>query len=142
MAAALRVDLNAAVPDDHLTLDTDHTLLEQALNNLVDNAIRYNQAGGHVAVVLDESDDGFVLSVADDGPGVAEEELAHLTDRWFRGSEARARRPDGKGLGLAIARESCARLGLSLTFVRPAEGGLRAEIRARPAGALRSEAGQ
>jgi signal transduction histidine kinase len=69
-----------------------------------------------------------VLSVIDDGPGVSEEELAQLTKRWFRGSEARTRRPDGKGLGLAIVSESIGRLGLGLRFSRPDGGGLRAEI--------------
>ena len=52
-----------------------------------------------------------------------------INTHWFRGSEARARRPDGRGLGLAIAAESVTRLGLSLTFHRPGESGLRAEIR-------------
>ena len=86
-------------------------------------------------MLLDRAGDGFVLSVTDDGPGVTDEELAQLTTRWFRGSEARTRRPDGKGLGLAIVAESIMRLGLSLTFHRPGATGLRAEIRdTRPSG--------
>jgi signal transduction histidine kinase len=130
IARASGVDLNAAVPDPPLVAPSDHTLLEQALSNLVDNAIRYNRAGGHVAVLLDRAAGGFVLSVTDDGPGVTDEELAQMTSRWFRGSEARTRRPDGHGLGLAIAAEAIKRLGLSLTFSRPSrETGLRAEIR-------------
>lgn len=129
MARAFGVELNVAVPDPPLVADTDVTLLEQALSNLVDNAVRYNHPAGHVAVLLDRAGDEFVLSVADDGPGVADEELAHLTTRRFRGSEARTRRPDGTGLGLAIVTESVARLGLSLAFRRPESGGLRAELR-------------
>lgn len=129
IARASGVELNVAVPDPPLVLASDDTLLEQALSNLVDNAIRYNHAGGHVAVILDRVGDGFVLSVTDDGPGVSEEDLSQLTARWFRGSDARTRRPDGKGLGLAIVAESVKRLGLTLTFTRPAEGGLRAEVR-------------
>jgi two-component system sensor histidine kinase BaeS len=129
IARASGVELNVAVPDPPLVAQSDHTLLEQALSNLVDNAIRYNHDGGHVAVLLDREGAGFVMSVTDDGPGVADEELALLTTRWFRGSEARTRRPDGKGLGLAIVAEAIRRLGLSLTFVRPGGAGLRAEIR-------------
>ena len=106
----------------------DPTLLDQALSNLVDNAVRYNREGGHVAVVLDHASGGFMLSVIDDGPGVSDEELAQLTKRWFRGSEARTRRPDGKGLGLAIVSESVGRLRLGLHFSRPDSGGLRADI--------------
>ena len=100
-----------------------------ALGNLVDNAIRYNRPGGHVAVIVERSDGRFTVSVTDDGPGVPPAELPQLTDRWFRGSTARTRRPDGKGLGLAIANESLARLGMQLTLRTPDEGGLRAEIR-------------
>lgn len=129
IARAAGVDLNVAVPEQPLLIQSDHTLLEQTLGNLVDNAIRHNRSGGHVAVILDRTGIGFVVSVTDDGPGVTDEELAHLTTRWFRGSEARTRRPDGTGLGLAIAAESARRLGLSLTFHRPSEGGLRADIR-------------
>jgi signal transduction histidine kinase len=129
IARASDVELNVAVPDPPLVASTDLTLLEQALGNLVDNAFRYNHAGGHVAVLLDRAGDGFVLSVTDDGPGVTDEELAQLTTRWFRGSDARTRRPDGKGLGLAIVNESVKRLGLTLAFGRPVVGGLRAEIR-------------
>jgi two-component system, OmpR family, sensor histidine kinase BaeS len=130
VARASSVELNAAVPDAALAVASDHTLLEQALSNLVDNAIRYNRPGGHVAVLLDRAGNGFTLSVTDDGPGVADEELAQLTTRWFRGSDARTRRPDGHGLGLAIAAEAANRLGLTLTLSRPTgESGLRAEIR-------------
>lgn len=129
IARACGVELNVAVPDPPLVADTDVTLLEQALSNLVDNAVRYNHRGGHVAVLLDRSGDHFGLSVADDGPGVTDQELAHLTTRRFRGSDARTRRPDGHGLGLAIVTESVAHLGVSLTFRRPESGGLRAEMR-------------
>lgn len=129
ISRASNVELDYAVPGAPLVLHTDATLFEQVLSNLVDNAIRYNVAGGHVAVVLDSAAaNGFVLSVTDDGVGVSAEDLAHLTTRWFRGSEARTRRPDGKGLGLAIASQACERLGLTLTFNRPAAGGLSATI--------------
>jgi signal transduction histidine kinase len=52
IARASDVELNFAVPDPPLVAQSDHTLLDQALSNLVDNAIRYNHAGGHVAVLL------------------------------------------------------------------------------------------
>ena len=56
-------------------------------------------------------------------------QLSRMTSRWFRGSDARTRRPDGKGLGLAIATGSVRRLDLTLAFHRPGATGLRAEIR-------------
>lgn len=136
MARALGVSLDFSVPEPPLIIQSDPTLFEQALSNLVDNAVRYNRVGGHVAVLLDHqgSGDGFRLSVTDDGPGVSADDLSRLTTRWFRGSGARTRRPDGKGLGLAIAAESVKRIGLTLSFASPSGSGagLRAEIAAGP----------
>ena len=128
VARARDVELNHAVPEARIVVPAEVTLLEQAVGNLVDNAIRHNHAGGHVAIVLDTTDGGFQITVTDDGPGVKPEDLARLTERWFRSDDARTRRPDGQGLGLAIAAESMKRLGYTLTFSRPADGGLRAEI--------------
>lgn len=127
-ARARGVALEYGVADPPICIDADPTLLEQALSNLVDNAVTYNHPGGHVAVVLDRGPSGFCLSVTDDGPGVPDQELSLLTDRWFRGSEARTRRPDGRGLGLAIAAESVKQLGLTLVFKVAEPNGLRAEI--------------
>lgn len=132
IARVQHVSLEFAVPVPPLVVASDPTLLEQALGNLVDNAVRYNHPGGRVAVLLDRegTGGGFRLSVIDDGPGVPAGELSLLTTRWFRGSEARTRRPDGKGLGLAIAAEAVTRLGMTLSFTSPSEGdhGLRADI--------------
>ena len=122
------VSLDFTTPESATYVNTDPTLLEQALSNLVDNAVTYNRPGGHVAVVLDRAPDSYGVSVTDDGPGVSAEELRLLTERWFRGSDARTRRPDGKGLGLAIAAESVKRLGLSLQFSAMSPSGLRADI--------------
>lgn len=126
IAASTGIELNFAVPETPVVVSADVTLFEQALSNIVDNAIRYGRRGGHVAIVLDS---GFMLRVVDDGPGVSDEDLARLTARRFRSAEARTRRPDGQGLGLAISVEALERLGYSLTFTRPVEGGLAAEIR-------------
>lgn len=118
------VELNHAVPAEPLFFAGDVTLLEQAVGNLVHNAIRHNRRGGHVAVVLDAVDGGFVLRVRDDGPGVSEAELSQLGEPRFRGGAARSRRPDGLGLGLSIVRAVALRHGLRLAFRRPQAGGL------------------
>lgn len=129
LARARGVHLDFAVPDPPITAASDITLLEQAVSNLADNAVQYNRPGGHVAIVLDRvGQDRFRLRVADDGPGIEAAELERLTERRFRGSDARTRRPEGQGLGLAILAEAVERLGLELRFERSAEGGLAAEI--------------
>src|SRR5205814_6978413 len=106
-ARASGVSVNINRPNGPLTITGDAGLLEQAIGNLVDNAIRYNRAGGQVTVTLDRTGDGrFSLRVADDGPGAPDDVLANLNaKRRFRGDEGRTRRPGELGLGLAVVRE-------------------------------------
>lgn len=122
------VEMNHAVPETAVAALGDVTLLEQALNNLVHNAIRYNRRGGHVAVVLDASADRFELAVSDDGPGVTAEELPRLGEAHFRGGDARSRRPEGRGLGLSIAKAVAQRHGFELDFRRAEALGLVARL--------------
>lgn len=128
LARAHGVDLNLAVPAVATTVMADATLAEQAIGNLVDNAVRYNRPGGHVAVVLDHTSSGFMLRVRDDGVGVDAAELPGLVTRRFRGGAARSRRPDGQGLGLAITAEAATAFGWQLTFSANDPGGLVAEL--------------
>lgn len=127
------VSVEHSVPEAPLVVAGDVTLLEQAVSNVVHNAVRYNRPQGHVAVVLEtavsEGAPSFVLLVVDDGPGVPEDELPRLGERSFRGDRARQRTPDGRGLGLSIAREVARRHGFTLRFERSGYGGLQVELR-------------
>ncbi len=129
MAESRGLSLDVGVPESEVAVDGDVTLLEQAIGNLVHNAVRHNSTGRHVAVTLERAGTEFVLRVIDDGPGVDDEQLARLADRRFRTDAARQRDPDGQGLGLAIAREVAERHGFSLTFARPSAGGFEASLR-------------
>lgn len=125
IARQLDVSLESAPPDERLTADADVTLLEQAVSNLVYNAIRHNKAGGHVAVILEVIEgDGFCIRVVDDGPGIPAHELARITERGFRGDAARSRAPEGQGLGLHITHRVAALHKYSLTFKASEYGGL------------------
>ena len=115
IAKQTSVSLDHAVPDS-ATVKADLTLMEQLVSNLVHNAVRYNEAGGHVAVVLELDAGRFRIRVLDDGPGVPESELARLGERRFRGDAARTRQTKGSGLGLAIARDVAERHGFTLSF--------------------------
>ncbi len=129
------ISLAHAVPEAPLEVVADSTLVEQAIGNLVPNAIRYNRAGGNVALVLEPEEGGrFSVRVADDGPGIPADELARVSERRFRGGEARKRRPTGLGLGLHIVRDVAERHGWTLRFDSPPEGGLEVTL----TGALRS----
>jgi signal transduction histidine kinase len=132
LAGSRGIELVSAVPPDATVhIDGDLTLLEQAVGNLVANAVRYNDADGHVAVILEmlrAEPPFFRLRIVDDGPGVSAEELPRLGERRFRGQAGRARHADGQGLGLHIAREVASRHGFTLVFASATTGGLQATI--------------
>ncbi len=78
--------------------------LGRAVNNLIDNAVKYSPAGAPVEIRLVGRDgNGAELTVRDHGPGIAVEDLPQVFDRFYRGAEARGR--PGSGLGLAIVRQ-------------------------------------
>ncbi|HET8645274.1 MAG TPA: HAMP domain-containing sensor histidine kinase [Vicinamibacteria bacterium] len=136
LAEAAGIALAHAVPETPLWARGDVTLVEQAVGNVVHNAIRHNARGGHVAVVLDEEGaQAFRLRVSDDGPGVPAEHVGRLGERRFRAPEARARHPEGLGLGLSIARDVADRHGFALDFVPNVPAGLAVELRGPAPGA-------
>ena len=92
-------------------------LLERAITNLLDNALKWSPEGGTVTVRLVDG----VLTVADQGPGIAEADLPHVFDRFYRSREARTM--PGSGLGLSIAKRAAERHGGSVTARCPDGGG-------------------
>jgi signal transduction histidine kinase len=129
LASRKQIALELAAPERPIEFRGDLTLLEQALGNVVQNAIRYNRAGGHVAVVVEGSEDAWSLKVVDDGPGIPERERARVLEPSFRGSEARTRHPHGMGLGLHIANDVAKRHGLHLDLSDTEGGGLTVTFR-------------
>ncbi|AKT40291.1 sensor histidine kinase [Chondromyces crocatus] len=129
IARQLEISLDHAVPELPLIIEGDVTLIEQAVSNVVYNAIRHNHPGGHVAVVVEPiQHDRFRLRVLDDGPGIPADDLTRLVERGFRGNEARTRAPDGQGLGLNIACRVAELHGLSLNFQPSEYGGLQVDL--------------
>ncbi len=125
IAAGLGVSIDQATPTAPLMVCADVTLLEQAVGNVVYNAIRYNRAGGHVAVIVErDGADRFVLRVIDDGPGLPDESLGRLVERGFRENSARTRSQDGQGIGLHIAHRVAELHDIQLSFQRSEYGGL------------------
>lgn len=130
LAAQLRVSLRCETPTTPVTLTADPVLVEQAVRNLVDNAVRYNRPGGSVSIAIVAEGTRFRLLVADTGVGVSEAELAQMTAiRRFRGDEGHTDRVRQRGLGLALVWEVVERSGLELALRRAVPHGLEAEIR-------------
>ncbi|SAK82551.1 sensor kinase [Caballeronia arationis] len=91
---------HATGPADNYMVIGDAHALAVLLNNLLDNAIRHTPRGGRVDVTLRREESGVALAVLDDGPGIPEEEIGRVCDRFYRGASAQGQ---GSGLGLAIA---------------------------------------
>jgi signal transduction histidine kinase len=79
--------------------------LERMFRNLAENGVRHAPVGGAVRLEAERREQGFVVRVTDDGPGVAEGDRERIFDPFYRAPASRAASPDGSGLGLAIARE-------------------------------------
>ena len=93
-----------AIPADLPTIDADPTRLAQALDNLVNNAIKYTPAGGTITVSAGTKGDEVWIRVSDDGPGIPFDEQQHIFEPFFRGDRER-RIKQGMGLGLSIAHD-------------------------------------
>ena len=87
-----------------VTADIDEVKLSLAINNLVENAIKYNKTDGWVRVTLDADHKFFYLKVADSGIGIPEEFKDRVFERFYRVDKARSRETGGTGLGLAITK--------------------------------------
>ncbi len=92
-------EVHVDVPEELPMIRGDATALSLLLNNLVDNAIRYSPTRRHLTVAAHQSGTDVVLSVADQGIGIPEDEVGRVTDRFFRGRNTST---GGSGLGLAI----------------------------------------
>ena len=123
-----------SLPGDSVTVRADEGLLLQLLLNLIDNAIKYTPAGGRVTTGWGLDGEQVVLWVRDTGPGIPEEHLPHLFERFYRVDKSRSRAEGSVGLGLAISRwiaevhggslhaESLPGKGSTFTFVAPVSG--------------------
>lgn len=89
---------------EELAVVADRRRLEQILVNLIDNAIKFNRAGGHVAVLAEQTADVTLIRVRDTGAGIPGDHLARVFERFYRVDKARAREAGGTGLGLAIVK--------------------------------------
>lgn len=85
-------------------IQADVRLMDELLQNLTDNAIRYNRPGGRVTVRVQQTSDEVTLTVEDNGIGIAPEHQAHVFERFYRADKSRSKATGGTGLGLAIVK--------------------------------------
>lgn len=88
---------------DQVLVCGDQDRLKQVLLNLIGNAIKYTPTGGVVTIGLGKYENQARLTVGDNGPGIPDEDLPHIFDRFYRGEKSRTRSKDGKGFGLGLS---------------------------------------
>ncbi|MFC3444168.1 sensor histidine kinase [Sphingobium rhizovicinum] len=115
------VELNLDVQDNcPYRVQAHRTLVFEILANLIDNGIRYNRPGGAVTVTLSRTSDQILLTVGDDGPGIAPQHHEKVFERFFRANSQSG--PDGTGLGLAIVQSAASRMGASVEILPDGPG--------------------
>jgi PAS domain S-box-containing protein len=104
-ATQKRVALAAELPEEGLPLiEADQALLQQALQNLIDNAIKYTDAGGRVSVRASTESENLTIEVQDSGIGIAPVDVPRLFEKFFRVTHQGVKKQSGSGLGLAIVK--------------------------------------
>jgi signal transduction histidine kinase len=104
-AKQLRIRLIVKLPAKLPPVNADEDRLIQVLTNLLDNALKFTPPGGTIGVEAGEEVDAVWVCVTDTGVGIAPEELPHLFQQFYRGSESRPPEKRGMGLGLTLSQE-------------------------------------
>jgi two-component system, OmpR family, sensor histidine kinase BaeS len=108
VARRRRLDTSTEGPD--VVTFTDKARLERILGNLVDNAVEHG-LGRDLRLSVESLDGECAVAVSDSGPGIAQEDLPHLFERFYKADRSRSRERGGIGLGLAIAMQNARLLG-------------------------------
>ena len=102
--AAQNYQVSLSIEGKHLTVMGSKSLLEELIYNLCDNAIRYNRPNGKVVIRIGKKGERIVLSVSDNGIGIAPQYQNRVFERFYRVDKSRSRDTGGTGLGLAIVK--------------------------------------
>lgn len=104
LAAQKRQELKLSILDSG-DMYADGGKLGQVVYNIMENAVKYTQESGEIEVKLERSGKSAVLSIEDNGPGMSQENIKHIFERFYRVDKARSRETGGTGLGLSIAKQ-------------------------------------
>jgi len=121
-ADARQLELSISAPEETLRVRGDSDRLQQAIGNLLANAVKFTAPGGSVQVTLTRTEQGAAISVRDTGKGIAKHFLPHVFDRFRQEDDAATRRHSGLGLGLALVRHIVAAHAGSVSAVSDGEG--------------------
>lgn len=124
MIRGIRMNIRGKTQENVSTpIFIDPGRVEQILNNLLSNALRYTPDGGSIEISLERATGSLQVTVHDSGPGIPTEALPHIFERFYRFDRSRSRAAGGTGLGLAIARQLAEAQGGALTAANHPLGG-------------------
>ncbi|NIR52793.1 HAMP domain-containing protein [candidate division KSB1 bacterium] len=103
-AEKLKINLQVSLPHDLPMVKADIGMIDRALSNLIDNALRYTPEDGTVKLALLRENNKIHVTVSDTGCGISSDEIPFVFERFYRVEKSRARGSGGTGLGLAIAK--------------------------------------
>lgn len=89
---------------------------EELVKNLLENAVRYTGGGGYAKATVEKTGDKLILTVEDDGIGIADEDKERIFERFYRVDKSRSQKTGGTGLGLAIVKHICNLYGFKFTL--------------------------
>lgn len=118
-----RIDIHVEASPGLSPIHADEQRLAQALDNLIENALRYTPPGGHITLACRTGDGEIHFVVRDTGPGIPTADLERIFDHFYRTDRARARHTGGTGLGLAIVRSLMAAMGGRVYVESPSNHG-------------------
>jgi two-component system sensor histidine kinase TctE len=124
LAAGVDFGFEGPANEAPLMIQGNALLLREAITNLIDNAVRYAGRGATVTLHARQAGTQVILEVEDNGPGLPQEELSKVFERFYRASDA----PGGAGLGLAIVQEIAHRHGGEVSAQAAQPHGLRVEM--------------
>lgn len=126
--AARSLSLESHLPDGVITICADSARITQVIRNVIENSMRYTDAGGKIVVSCREEAGEAIITVCDTAPGVPDAELPRLFERFHTGDPARNRKYSGSGLGLAICRTLMQAHGGDIRALQSPLGGLQVRI--------------
>ncbi len=121
------------LPEAGARAEANERALDQILVNLVDNAIKYTLPGGSVRVTVTAGAGSVEIAVRDSGPGIAQQHLERIFERFYRVDEGRSREVGGTGLGLSIVRHLAQRIGAQVKVESKLGAGSTFRVRLRAA---------
>ena len=99
------IDLAIEAPNDPSIVYADIGLLQRVLENLIRNALKFTPTGGKISIRLENKPGAIAVAIEDTGCGIAEEDLEHVFDRFYRAENSTQEGTNNAGLGLAIVRK-------------------------------------